>query len=194
MLNELLHLDKELFLFLNNLGSSTWDGFWLWITKTWGSLPVYVLLAWLSYRSLGLKRFLVLLVAVTLLILVTDQFSSFVKLGTHRLRPCYDASLNGLMRLVKASCGGRYGYFSAHAANATAVAVFFVHILGKDVRYFRAFILLWAFLVAYSRIYIGVHFPLDMLSGIGVGALLGWIFARLFLKFIEDTKAVAPKN
>lgn len=188
MLDELLHLDRELFLFLNNLGNGTWDGFWLFITKTWGSLPVYLLLAYLAYRSLGFKKFLIVLVAVALLILVTDQFTNFVKLGAQRLRPCYDASLNGAMRLVKSSCGGKFGYFSAHAANASAVAFFFANVLGKDYHFFRGFILLWAFLVAYSRIYLGVHFPLDILSGIGVGAILGWLFARLFLKAVAQRK------
>lgn len=185
MLEELLQFDKELFLFLNHLGSTTWDAFWLFMTNKWSAIPLYLLLAYLALVKLGLKRTLFLLVAIALLIATTDQLANFFKYGVQRLRPCHDPDLNGLVRLVKASCGGEFGYFSAHAANASAVAFFFIHLLGKQNRYLGAFLFVWALTVAYSRIYLGVHYPLDVLTGIVLGALLGWLFARLFEKAAE---------
>ena len=77
MLDQLVHYDKELFLFLNNLGSTKWDGFWLFITNKWSSIPLYALLAFLTCKAFGLKRLLMTLVAIALLILVTDQLANF---------------------------------------------------------------------------------------------------------------------
>ncbi|NJB72397.1 undecaprenyl-diphosphatase [Saonia flava] len=181
MLDTLLQYDKELFLWLNNLGSSTWDGFWMFVTNKLSSIPVYLALLILTYKQLGLKKMFALLVFVALLITVTDQLSNFFKYGVQRLRPCYDAEVNGLMRLVKNSCGGKYGYFSAHAANASAVAFFFIFLFGKQVKYLKALLLIWALMVAYSRIYIGVHFPLDVLTGILIGLIMSWLFAKLYI-------------
>jgi len=184
MIDQLVHYDKEFFLFLNNLGTAQWDGFWLFMTNKWSSIPLYILLAFLTYRAFGLKRLLISLVAIALLILATDQLANFFKYGVQRLRPCHDPSLNGLMRLVKGSCGGKFGYFSAHAANSFAVAFFFVSLFRTKYKSFRVVLIVWALVVAYSRIYIGVHFPMDVLTGILIGTFLGGVFFHLFLKFV----------
>ncbi len=180
-MEELLHIDKEIFVFLNNLGSPAWDGFWLFMTNKWSSVPLYLLLLILAYRRLGSKKTLLLLVSIALLITVSDQLSNFFKLGVGRPRPCYDADLDGLIRLVKASCGGKFGYYSAHASNSFAIAVFFMHFFRKSHRPMAGLLLLWALFVSYSRIYVGVHFPLDVVSGALAGSLMGWLFYRLFI-------------
>lgn len=187
MLETLIVYDKELFLFLNNLGTPTWDRFWLFITNKWSSIPLYLFLAYLSFKALGWKRTFFLIIAVVLLILVTDQLANFFKYGVQRLRPCYDPTVNEAMRLVKASCGGKFGYFSAHAGNSAAIAFFFSYLLGRKYRYLMVFLIVWAILVAYSRIYIGVHFPLDVLSGMAIGMLMGWISVKLFIFTLPKT-------
>lgn len=181
MLEELIQLDKELFLFLNGLGNSNWDGFWMLATNKLSSIPLYFILLILTYKQLGLRKTLVVLLAVTILILVTDQLANFFKYGVQRLRPCYDQDVSTIMRLVKNSCGGRFGYFSAHAANSFAVAFFFTFILRSKFKYIGFILIFWALMVAYSRIYIGVHFPLDVLTGALVGLIFSWVFAKLYI-------------
>lgn len=181
MLEELIQLDKELFLFLNNLGTPNWDGFWMFLTNKFSAIPLYAFLLFMSYRQFGTKKTLVLLVSVALLITTTNGLADFFKYGVQRLRPCYDTELDGLVRLVKKSCGGRFSYFSAHAANSFAVAFFFTFLLRSRFKYIGVLLIFWAILVSYSRIYIGVHFPLDILTGAVVGLIFSWVFAKLYI-------------
>lgn len=188
MLEQLIPYDKALFLSLNGWGSPAWDSFWLFLTHKWSAIPLYVFLLFAAYRYLGWKKTLIVLVFVALLITATDQLANFFKYGVQRLRPCHDPEINTAMRLVKKTCGGRFGYFSAHAANTTALAAFFSYLLRRKLPYLAPFIFLWAGLVGYSRIYIGVHFPLDVITGIGAGLLLGWIFVQLTLLVFQKIR------
>lgn len=181
MLDQLLQHDRELFLFLNNRGSETWDAFWMFMTHKFSSIPLYVVLLYLSLKQWGPKKTLVLIVFAALMITSTNGLADFFKYGVQRLRPCYDTSVQGLMRLVKEGCGGKFGYFSAHAGNTMAVATFFSILLKDRFHHIGIVLLVWAILVAYSRIYIGVHFPLDVFSGMTIGLLFGWLFAKLFI-------------
>lgn len=187
MLERLVQWDKELFLFLNGLGTGTWDGFWLFLTNKVSSIPLYALLLFFTHRYLGTKKTLTVLVAVALLITATDQLANFFKYGVQRHRPCHDLDIDMLVRLVKKSCGGRFGYFSAHAANSMALASFFGMLLRGHVKHMDGFLFSWAVLVAYSRIYIGVHFPLDVLTGAVVGMLFGRLFAKLSIFAFQKT-------
>ncbi|MEH6619004.1 phosphatase PAP2 family protein [Maribacter arcticus] len=181
MLQELLQLDKDFFIYLNGLGTHQWDNLFQFISHKLSAVPLYIFLLILSYQKFGIKKTLVLLISVALLITVTDQLSNFFKYGVARLRPCHDPEIVPVMRLVKSYCGGQYGYFSAHAANAFAIAVFFGSILKSTIKYIGVFLVLWAALVAYSRIYLGVHFPLDIITGAVIGSLFGWLFVKLFI-------------
>ena len=179
MLEDIIQLDKELFLFLNGLGTPTWDGFWMFITKTRNSALLYILLLYLSYKQFGWKKTGIILVAIALLITCTDQLSNFFKYGIGRLRPCHDEEVSQAMRLVKSYCGGKFGYFSAHAANSFGPASFFVLLFRGKIKYIGTVLIIWACLVAYSRVYIGVHYPLDIITGAFVGSFFGWVFAKL---------------
>ena len=181
MWEALIDKDREIFLWLNGLGDASWDAFWLGLSNKWVAIPLYLLLLIWTFRQYGLKGTLMLLVFVALLITCSDQLANFFKYGAARLRPCHDPEIAELVRLVKPSCGGRFGYFSAHAANSFGLAMFFSAIWGRRLRWWSVVLLFWAVLVGYSRIYLGVHFPLDVLTGFLAGGMLGWTFARLFL-------------
>ncbi|MBT8272014.1 MAG: phosphatase PAP2 family protein, partial [Bacteroidia bacterium] len=117
MLDSILEYDKELFLYLNNLGSPAWDGFWLVVTNKFTFIPLYLLLLILIYRKLGLKSMLLLLPVIIIMITFTDQVTNLFKHGFERPRPCRDSDLAELMRFVSDRCG-RYGFFSGHSSNS----------------------------------------------------------------------------
>lgn len=176
MIDYLLTTDKESFLFLNNLGNNKWDKLWLLITNKWTSIPIYACLLVLLYKKIELRNLLILLVLVALLITCTDQTANFFKSNFQRLRPCQlpfdDRSL--------ASCG-KFGFFSAHAASSMAFAIFLGTILKRYFRFIFTGLFLWSLLLGYSRIYVGVHYPGDVLVGFLFGALYGWLFYQFYL-------------
>ncbi len=115
MLEYLIEKDKELLLFLNGLGSTQWDSFWLFISHKLSALPLYALLLFFCFKYFQWKKTVYILICVALMVAATDQLANLFKYGFERLRPCHDETLISQMRLV--ICGGKYGYFSAHAAN-----------------------------------------------------------------------------
>jgi undecaprenyl-diphosphatase len=179
MLERIIELDIELLIYLNNLGSGTWDSFWLFMTYTITSVPIYLFVLYLVYRYFGLKKLVFTLLVVVLVIAISDQLSNIFKFGFERLRPCYNEDIKNLIRHVKPSCGGRFSFFSAHASTSLSVAVFFSLILRNHLKYFSCFLILWAILVGYSRIYIGVHFPVDVLFGFMVGIINGALMYKV---------------
>lgn len=180
MIDQLVQYDKELFLFLNNLGTESWDSFWMFMTNKLSSIPLYLFLLIICVKKLGVKPTLLIIIIVALMIAATDQLANAFKYGFERLRPCHDESIFNKMRLVKPYCGGKFGYFSAHAANSFAMATLFSLLFKKYFNWIPFLLLFWALLVAYSRIYIGVHFPLDVITGICIGLLFGWMFFALY--------------
>ncbi|TVZ51866.1 phosphatase PAP2 family protein [Dokdonia sp. Hel_I_53] len=183
-MDQLISYDQELFLFLNGLGNSTWDQFWLIVTNKLSSIPLYALLLIFIYKSYGFKGTIITVISVALLITCVDQLANIFKHGFMRPRPCRVEEFKEVIRYVAVRCG-RYGYYSAHAGNSMAVAVFTGMVLRSTKKHLLFVLLFWAVLVGYSRIYVGVHYPGDVLSGWVVGAILGYTFYIIQQYFIR---------
>ena len=177
MIEQLLQYDKDLFLFLNNLGSSTFDGLWLVITNKLTFIPLYAILLYLIYRHLGWKALLLLIVVIAAMITFTDQVTNLFKDGFQRPRPCRADGVENLMRYIAPRCG-KYGFFSGHSSNSMAVAVFAGLLLRPYYKKLIFLLLFWSAVVAYSRIYVGVHYPIDIICGMLFGAIAGFSFYK----------------
>lgn len=180
-LDTLINWDKELFLCLNGAHNSFWDFIMFWARDKLIWIPVYVLLLFILWKNYRGKIWIAILFAA-LLIFLSDQISVHLfKDVFQRLRPCHEPDLAGMVHLVNGKCGGQYGFYSSHASNISAVAVFVLSLMRKKEKLTIILILLWAGLIIYSRIYLGVHYPGDVVAGALAGSLLGWMIAR-FLK------------
>jgi undecaprenyl-diphosphatase len=181
MLEKIIHFDKELLVFLNGLGSPEFDGIWLLITKQVYWTPLFLIVFYLLQKKLGWKNFGYYILFTALLILLCDQTANLFKNGFQRFRPCNDEEIKGIIRVVKSSSS--FSFFSGHATNSMATAVFTYMILKK---YYKHSYLLFLFplIFAYSRIYLGLHFPTDIVTGYAFGATFGFICYKLYQKYI----------
>ncbi len=188
MLETLDALDKAIFLWLNGLHTPLLDPVMWFVTgrKEWA--PFYLLLVVLLFKEYGWYGLAVLL-GVGLTILLADQFASgFCKPFFARLRPSHAPDLAGQVHVLHNYLGGKYGFISSHAANTFGLAAFLHLVLRARVRY-SAWLFAWAGLVSYSRIYVGVHYPADILAGGLAGVVFGYVVFLLFRWWAHNSRA-----
>lgn len=177
-MEQLINLDKELFLFLNGLGSEQYDGFWEIITKQIYWSPLFIGVFYLIQKKLGWKGLGIIILFLAALITFTDQITNLFKYSFERLRPCNDLEVNQIARIVEKRSS--FSFFSGHASNSFATTTFVVLIIRN---YYKHTYLLFLFplIFAFSRIYLGLHFPGDILTGYLFGAIFGFGCYKLYL-------------
>jgi undecaprenyl-diphosphatase len=180
MLEKIISLDKQLLVYLNSFGSPAFDNLWLHITKQANWWPFFLLLAYMIYKKLGIKTLGVILLFLAFLLWIGNESVEFCKNTVQRLRPCNDPEIKDIIRIVHQS--DTFSFFSGHAANSIASMTFLFFILRKYYKY-TFLIFLYPFIFAYSRIYLGVHFPIDIMTGYAFGIMLGFLFYKGFSFF-----------
>jgi undecaprenyl-diphosphatase len=179
MLEFITNIDTQLTLFLNGSDSEMLDAIAVTATKTSTWIPLGILLLYVLMRMKNWKNALLVILCVAIAITLADQMASGIfKPLVARLRPSHNPELQGVIDLVGDYRGGRYGFFSSHAANTCAVAVFLSLLFRK--RVFTVAICSWAMVNSWTRLYLGVHYVGDIMVGLIWGALVGWMVFRLY--------------
>lgn len=192
-MESIIAFDRQMFLIINGMHNQVLDFVMFWLSDKYIWIPFYALLLFLLIKNNKRQWWLVVL-SLILLVTLTDQIS--VKLFKDvflRLRPCHEPLLEGMVRTLNGHCGGSYGFVSSHAANTFGLAVFVGTVLRSKYRFLLPFLLIWAALISYSRVYLGVHYPGDVIAGGIVGALTGYLLYLLFL-FLKARLTLADKS
>jgi undecaprenyl-diphosphatase len=179
----LIELDKKLLLFLNGLHHPFLDPVMFYTTKTFFWLPLYLFLIFLIFKNYKKDAWFILLGAAVTIVLADQITTSFMKPFFSRFRPSQEPSLQGLVHLVNGYKGGLYGFASSHAANTFGTAIFVWLVLRPFYRRV-GWIFIWAALMTYTRIYLGVHYPGDIIVGASIGLVCGWAGYRSSLWLI----------
>lgn len=178
-----VHSDQQLFLLLNGENMPWLDTIMCWVTFKYTWIPLYGILLFLTIKS-EKRRSVAIIVTILAAVVLADKVTSgIMKPYFHRLRPCYEPVLNGLVHNI-GGCGGMYGFASAHAATSFSLAIVWFQLTKDKIRYI-GWLFAWAAFYSYSRVYVGVHYPGDIFIGALVGLMVGWICIQLYLIFLK---------
>jgi len=199
MFHWLVEFDQKAFLYLNGMHSSEWDFIMWWVTgnKLW--IPLYAFILFMMIYRERSYRFIFIILFVIVTVFLCDQISVIIKNLVERPRPSHNPDIADLVHIVNNYRGEKFGFVSSHAANVFGVAVF----LSNQFKHYKWSLVLlgWAALVAYSRIYLGVHYPLDVICGAVLGVLIGIqcyvfkIWTTVYVeRYFDDRKAKRRRN
>ena len=185
MWQQILHIDQQLLLALNGSWGGFWDTFFYIVTARLTWIPLYAAILYFAWRRIGTRNLLWMLVCLGVAVIAADQICNFFKHYTPKLRPSHTPAIEQFVHTLHGYRGGMYGTVSAHAAVSFTIAMFSARLFSRS--WYTWTIMLWAALVCYSRIYAGLHYPMDILFGTALGLLLGAAAYRTY------RKATAPR-
>ena len=192
LLEQILEFDENLLLCLNSYHSPLWDNFFWIVTSTSVWIPLYLTLAYIFIKNHNIRG-VWFIIFIAILIVLCDQISSSVfKVYFERLRPSREPLLRDIVHIINHKRGGMYGFVSSHATNSFGLAMF-LSLLFRN-RWFNGIIFLWAIIFSYSRIYLGLHYPGDIIGGAILGLSLAGIVYAMFIHFLPRFIFISHHN
>ena len=187
LIEKIEQIDRQLLFAINGSNSPLFDSIMWWVSKPVFGIPFYLLFVFLLYKSFGWKNTFFLVLCAGLAVGLADLSAKYLfKEMFERFRPSQNLEIKEQLHYVNNYHGGMYGFVSSHAANMFSIAMLIGLWLKKKIRYSLHFLLIWAAIIGYSRIYLGVHYPTDVVCG----ALLGMLIAILMYKVIIRVKLI----
>ena len=194
MIDSFKIFDRDLLLSINSHHNNMMDVVMYYISGIWICLPLFIYWFSLFLKKYELKKVLILVFFLVALVTLTDQTSNRVKHSVKRYRPTHNIEIKDHIHLVNDYHGGQYGFFSGHAANAFGIALLLFLLFKEHSVLVRSSFFVWAGITAYSRLYLGVHYPSDILVGIIVGLIWGYVIYQLiqftFKKYFNEVISV----
>jgi undecaprenyl-diphosphatase len=187
-IDNLINGDQQLFLWLNSLHHLYLDTIMAWITNKYTWIPMYLVLLYKIVRTYGRTGWIYFLAMIVAVILADFVTSGIMKPFFERPRPCHDPVIGHLVHQVT-GCGGRFGFASSHASTSFAV-ITSLWLFTKDRLKWMKWLFIWPLIYSYSRVYVGVHYPGDILTGALVGILVALIIHKT-LKINKIAKIIA---
>ena len=185
MLDYLKQVDRELFLLINGCHADGLDPVMVFISAKLSWIPLYAYLFYLIVKNYK-RNAIYIILAIIVMITLSDQGSVLLfKNIFQRLRPCHEPSLQHLVHLVNNKCGGAFGFISSHAANTMALSVFIFMLLNGKLGKPFLLIFLFPLVVGYSRVYLGIHYPADVICGMIFGGLIGYLTTWIYFKIMS---------
>ena len=187
LIEKIEQIDRQLLFAINDANSPLFDTIMWWVSKPAFGIPFYLLFVFLLYKYFGWKSALIIVLSTVAAVGLADLSAKYLfKEMFERFRPSQNFEIKDQLHYVNSYHGGMYGFVSSHAANMFSIAMLLGLWLKKKIRYSLHFLLIWAALIGYSRVYLGVHYPSDVLCG----ALLGMSIAFLIYKVISKAKLI----
>ena len=186
MLDALNDIDTNLFLFLNGLHNPFFDGVMNGVSNKFLWIPLYLFIGFLIFKNFELRAGVLIVLCIVLLIVCSDQITAhWIKIWVARPRPCHNLFIAHRVHLVNNHCGGKFGFVSSHASSSFAFAIFSLLVFNKRLPAMKYILIAYAISVSYSRIYLGVHYPGDVICGALFGSILALGMFSIFKKIHE---------